>query len=61
MRQTDFKMSLAEFVEKVLAIRAPTFVSRYVLQDGGATRVATLKQMAEEMTLTLNAARQAAQ
>jgi very-short-patch-repair endonuclease len=49
------------YVEKMLAARAPDSVSRYLLQVGCATRLAALKQMAEETSLTLGAVCQAAQ
>src|SRR5262249_49522333 len=49
------------YVEKVLAVGAPSCVSRYVLQKGCASRLTALKQMAEETRLTLGAVHQAAQ
>jgi Protein of unknown function (DUF4011) len=49
------------YIEKAMVVHVPASVSRYLLQDGCATRVTTLKQLAEEMALTLNAVRQASQ
>ena len=41
------------YVEKVGAVRTPASVMRYLLQEGCATRLTTLKQMAEETITTL--------
>src|SRR5881227_3854729 len=43
----------------MLAARTPAAVTRYLLQEGCTTRVATLKQVAEETTNTLGQVRQA--
>jgi hypothetical protein len=49
------------YVEKILAVRTPASVTRYLLQEGSATRVAALKHIAEETAITLVQVRQAAE
>src|SRR5262245_30009773 len=53
--------STLRYVEQVIALRVPASVSRYILQAGCATRVTTLKQVVEEIRLSLNAVRQTSQ
>ena len=49
------------YVEKVGAVRTPASVMRYLLQEGCATRLTTLKQMAEETITTLGQVSKAAE
>jgi very-short-patch-repair endonuclease len=49
------------YVEKVLAVRTPPSVTRYLLQEGCVEHLAALKQIAEEATTTLGQVRQAAE
>jgi AAA domain len=48
------------YVEKVLAVRAPAPITRYLLQEGCAERVSALKRLAEETSAMLAQAHKAA-
>jgi hypothetical protein len=52
--------STLRYRETVLAISMPASVSRYILQEGCAERVATLKHMADEMNTIVGLVHQAA-
>jgi hypothetical protein len=49
------------YVEKLLAVRTPAPVTRYLLHEGSATRVSALKHMAEDTNTILGEARKAAE
>lgn len=58
--KAEILQSTLRYMESVLAISLPASVGRYVLQKDCAVRVATLKQIADEMSTTVGLVQQAA-
>jgi hypothetical protein len=53
LQKARIVQTTANYIEKVLAVHAPTPVARYLLQEGCAERLSAIKQLAEMMSATL--------